>query len=90
MDILAQYDKENPQSGQVSKQTYEDISRDSGPIIQLIRKISKGKIQDTKQINILLVVFSIIAILVAVFIFFTSGPRIKLPPPSPYQGVQES
>ena len=87
MDILAQYEKENKKSEKFSQQTYKDLSGDSGPIIQWIRKISGGKIQDTKYINVSLVVFSIIVILAAVLIFFMGSLGVELPPPSPYQGI---
>lgn len=90
MDILAQYEKENPKSKGSSQSIHEDILEDFGPIIQWIRKISGGRIQDIKQINMLLVAFSIMVILAALFIFLTSSPSIELPPPSPYRGVQGS
>ncbi len=52
MDILAQYDKENPQQQQTPQDIQEDQGEDHGLITQWVIKISGGKIKNVPQANV--------------------------------------
>ena len=70
MDILEQYEKENPEVKIPEWQTSQDYSF----LVRLVMRISGGRIQEEKQANYVLFVAVGIMFLVAILIFFVSGP----------------
>ena len=73
MDILKQYEKENPTPNQALQDTYGNLSQDYGPIVSFVMRISKGKIQDEKQANKILIAIAIGIIIISVLIVMFSG-----------------
>ena len=73
MDILAQYEKENPKQEQAPQNMYDDPSEDYGQIIRLLMKISMGKIQNVKQANIVLIIGAIIMLIISFVLLFETG-----------------
>ncbi len=82
MDILAQYDKQNPSQKQAPQKIYGQPSEDYGPIVQFIMRTSRGKIQNEQQANAVLGVAAIIMIIVALLFIFglpgSSAPTVPL------------
>lgn len=70
MDILAQYEKENPKQEQASQNIYDDQSEDYGAIIHWVMKVSGGRIQDVRQANMVLIVAAVIMIIISLFLIF--------------------
>lgn len=85
MDILGQYEKQNPQQPQAPQHTYTNISRDSTPIISFVMRLSRGRIRDARQATIVLFAGATFLIGVSLYFFLSSGssghPIIKAPPP---------
>lgn len=85
MDILEQYEKQNPEKKQALQETYEDPSQDYGPIIRWIMKVSGGRIQDVRQANVVLLGVAVCISGVSIYLIFSSGgsghPVINAPPP---------
>ncbi|MEK9195330.1 MAG: hypothetical protein AAB975_03060 [Patescibacteria group bacterium] len=83
MDILEQYEKENPEISQVpASQEFQDESF----LIRLVIRLSGGRIKDLKQANYALLGFAVIAILISIFILFGTGSRSQqFLPPNFYQ-----
>ena len=83
MDILKQYEKENPDT--VLQSSKWDISQEfqyESFLVRLVVRLSGGRIRDIKQANYVLLGFAVIAILISIFIFFGigSGSQQFLPP----------
>ena len=70
MDILEQYEKENPEV----KIPEWQPSEDHGFLIRLVIRLSQGRIQEEKQANYVLLVIIGILFLITILIFFLSGP----------------
>lgn len=73
MDILEQYDRQNPEQKQTPQNIYEDMSGDYGPIIRWVMKISGGKIQNERQANTVLITAAVGIIIISVLILMFSG-----------------
>jgi hypothetical protein len=83
MDILEQYEKENPQiSSQSAQRNISQEFQDEGFLIQWVMRVSGGRIHDAKQANYVLLGFAVIMIVVSLFLFFGmgSGSQQFLPP----------
>ncbi|MEK7082981.1 MAG: hypothetical protein AAB972_02320 [Patescibacteria group bacterium] len=82
MDILAQYEKENPKQEQAPQNMYDDQSEEYGAIIRLVMKVSGGKIQGVRQANMVLIVAAGIMIITTLMLLFglpgSSAPTIPL------------
>lgn len=84
MDILEQYNQENPEQKQAPQGMYDDQSQDYGSIISFVLRVSRGRIQNERQANfILLIVTGIIT--VAAIIIFISGIAGDGGTPLPYE-----
>jgi hypothetical protein len=84
MDILQQYDKENPSLKESSQETYGDSSGDYGQIVSFVMRISQGKIQNEPQANFVLLIIAAIIAGVAIM-FFISGMSGGGGKPLPYE-----
>jgi hypothetical protein len=62
MDILAQYEKENPKPQQPPQGTYEDQEENYGLITRSVIKISRGRIKNVPQANAILLGITILGI----------------------------
>lgn len=83
MNILEQYDKQNPQTKQAPtpRDVHEDMSEDDVPIfIRWTIKISRGYIKDEKQASYVLVGFVAVAIVVSLILIFGGSAKNTLPP----------
>ena len=73
MDILAQYEKENPSPKESQTETYTEQSGDYGPIVSFVMRISRGKIQNEPQANFVLLIAAISIMIISVLILVFSG-----------------
>ena len=87
MDILNQYNQDRLQTQTPTQQPVRGMAPSSeGFLIRLVIKLSGGKIQDHRQILIILGVFAGLALLASVLFIFqnigiTEHPLIKTPLP---------
>lgn len=83
MDILKQYEKQDPEISHVSApQEFQDESS----LVRTVMRLSGGRIRDPKQANYVLLGFAIILIVVSLFLFFNTGSNSKnFLPPNFYQ-----
>lgn len=70
MDILAQYEKQNPEQKQVPQNMYNDQSEEYGAIIRLVMKVSDGRIQNERQANTVLIIAAGIMIIISLLLIF--------------------
>lgn len=93
MDILAQYNKENPEQKQIPQEMYGNQSEDFGPIVSFVMRISRGRIQNERQANVVLLIIAGIIAVVAI-IFFISGMSggggVPLPYEQTYKPLQQN
>jgi len=87
MDILEQYEKENPQDA--SRPAQWDVSQefqDESFLIQWVMRLSGGRIHDAKQANYVLLGFAVIMIVISIFLLFGTGlGSQQFLPPNFYQ-----
>ena len=91
MDILAQYEKENPEQKQASQEMYGNQSQDVGPIVSFVMRISQGKIENEKQANVVLLIIAGIIAVVAIIIFISTRVEsggVPLPYEQTYKPLQ--
>ena len=72
MDILAKYEKENPQQ-QTPQHMYGDLSDNQDFLIGLVMRFSRGKIQNVRQANIVLIIGIIIMLIISFVLLFGRG-----------------
>lgn len=84
MDILEQYEKENPIQQQSPQNIYGESSDDYGPIVSFAIRISQGRIQNERQANAVLLIIAGITTGIAI-IFFISGLGGGGGTPLPYE-----
>lgn len=72
MDILSQYEQENPEASK--PQPAWQSSGEYGFFIRLVMRLSGGKIQNETQANYVLFVFIAIAVIISLSLFFNTGP----------------
>lgn len=85
MDILAEYEKSQPQMP-VRQPSYGNAAPSDGLLIRMVMKLSGGKVQSRKQALIVLLVVAGIGLLVAVILIVrstgvTQHPVVNAPPP---------
>lgn len=87
MDILEQYEKENPQiSSQPDQWDMSQEFQDESFLIQWVMRVSGGRIHDTKQAIYVLLGFAVIMILFSILLFFSTGSSSQqFLPPNFYQ-----
>lgn len=73
MDILTQYEKENPEQKQVLQEMYGNKPQDYGPIVSLVMRFSGGRIQNEQQANMVLISFAAGIIIISILILSSSG-----------------
>ena len=88
MDILAQYEKENPESS--SRVPQWEPSEEYGALTRFVIRLSKGKIQNEKQANIVLILWA--ACMFAIAMIILLGGRSSQSPqglPIPVAGPSD-
>ena len=88
MDILEQYEKQNPEISQASASSQE--FQNESFLIRLVIRLSGGRIKDLKQANYALLGFAVIAILISIFILFGTGSRSQQFLPSNFYQIDQS
>lgn len=89
MDILEQYEKQNPTQEQAPQDIYGGSSGDYGPIVSFVMRISQGRIQNERQANTVLIAVAVGIIIISVLIVMFSGTpqgesrELLFPPGSP-------
>lgn len=78
MDILENYEKQNPQPA-IRQAPYQNAAPQESFLIRAVIKLSGGKIQDRRQILMILLIFAGVAFLAAVFLIFQSTGVIQHP-----------
>ncbi len=68
MDILAQYEKENPEPS--SRTPQWEPSEEYGGLTRFVIRLSKGKIQNEKQANTVLLALAVCMFIIALIILF--------------------
>ncbi|MBI3442188.1 MAG: hypothetical protein HY007_00230 [Candidatus Sungbacteria bacterium] len=92
MDLLQEYNKTQPKiqlphtlptEGQLLAQRY---APDAGFFVRLVMKLSGGRIQNTKQASIILLIFAMIVMIISLFLFFGGDTADFSPDWTPYTG----
>ncbi|MEK7074358.1 MAG: hypothetical protein AAB968_01175 [Patescibacteria group bacterium] len=68
MDILAQYEKENPEPS--SRAPQWEPSEEYGGLTRFVIRLSKGKIQNEKQANTVLLALAVCMFIITLIILF--------------------
>lgn len=76
MDILKQYEKENPEISHVSA---SQEFREESFLVPMVMRLSGGRIQDRRQISYILFGVIIFCLISAVFIYSILGPEMVPP-----------
>ena len=91
MDILEQYEKENPQiSPQPAQWGVSQEFQDESFLIQWVMRLSSGRIHDIKQANYVLLGFAVIMIVISLFLFFGTGSGSQQFLPSNFYQIDQS
>ena len=80
-DTRISFDTDNYKSSTPAFAVSDEIPK----MVKWVIKLSGGAIQDQRQAEYILLGFVIIAILIAVFLFFSNSPEVPLSPPTPFQ-----
>ena len=73
MDILEQYEKQNPTQEQTPQNIYDNQSGDYGPIVSFVMRMSRGRIQNERQANTVLITAAVGIIIISILILASSG-----------------
>ena len=73
MDILEQYEKQNPTQEQIPRDMYGESSENYGPIVSFVMRVSRGRIQNEQQANTVLIIAAVGIIIISVLILMFSG-----------------
>ncbi len=88
MDLLSQYNKDQPEAFQEEKAApiTDEYGRAHSGMIRLVMRLSGGRIRDARTASyVLLIAAAVILTVSLVFFFAGSGNSTLPPPPTPFQ-----
>lgn len=71
MDILEQYEKQNPEAS--SRVPEWEPSEEYGGLTRFVIRLSRGRIQNEKQINTMLIAVAVCMFIITIIILFSGG-----------------
>lgn len=83
MDILKQYEKQNPE---IPRAPASQEFQNESSLVRMVMRLSGGRIRNAKQANYVLLGFATILIVTSLFVSFSTGPSSEqFLPPNFYQ-----